>query len=324
MNQETFSGIKVLVAVAQADGCIDGRERVAIENALDGTELPGGITVERLLSSSIDLNIELSRITTDDARKRTYRAACALAYADGEVSREEGVMCARIAAELGLELNESIGAFLRSIDGYVPPSVVTKIDDAVERACSVQEELANGAAFSAALASTPLPIAAEPCLLANDVRVARNIGALYGYEATDAFWRTFVANVLADSRSRFAMSLRVLISGSGNAATAAFASTFALGKVTALYFDEDEAIDPDALRSAFADAKVEGRLGARMAVSEIEAARARFEDAKASLDAKLEAGTLTEIAYANEIVTSAWGARSVHEAFVGRWRPVGR
>ena len=194
----------------------------------------------------------------------------------------------------------------------------------MERACSVQEELANGAAFSAALASTPLPIAAEPCLFANDVRVARNIGALYGYEATDAFWRTFVANVLADSRSRFAMSLRVLISGSGNAATAAFASTFALGKVTALYFDEDEAIDPDALRSAFADAKVEGRLGARMAVSEIEAARARFEDAKASLDAKLEAGTLTEIAYANEIVTSAWGARSVHEAFVGRWRPVGR
>ena len=94
--------------------------------------------------------------------------------------------------------------------------------------------------------------------------------------------------------------------------------------MTALYFDEDEAIDPDALRSAFADAKVEGRLGARMAVSEIEAARARFEDAKASLDAKLEAGTLTEIAYANEIVTSAWGARSVHEAFVGRWRPVGR
>lgn len=102
MNEEVFSGIKVLVAVAQADGCFDGRERAAIEDALQGAALPAGVTVEDLIGGNVDLAAALGHIVSADARTRTYRAACAVAHADGGVSREEGVMCSRIAAELGI------------------------------------------------------------------------------------------------------------------------------------------------------------------------------------------------------------------------------
>ena len=54
MNEELFAGIKVLVALAQADGKIHENELAAIENAIDGSDLPAGETVGSLLESTID------------------------------------------------------------------------------------------------------------------------------------------------------------------------------------------------------------------------------------------------------------------------------
>ena len=305
MNDEVFSGIKVLVALAKADGTIHDDERIAIESALDGADLPNGQTVASLLAAEIDLTVELARITSKEARERTYAAACAIVYVDGHVSLEEQRMLARVGAAFGLSTAGTAEVFAK-FTSVTPPSTLEKVDDAAERERVLTEEIASGASFSAVLASTSLPIAAESCLFTNNVRVARNIGLVYGHDADDAFWRTFVGNVVGAAASWFAISsLLKLIPGSGSAASAAYASTFALGSVTRLYFDKGEDVPPSALRDAFVAAKREGQRLALGAAAAIAACRERLDAARAALDAQLASGDLTDLAYANKLVTLA-------------------
>jgi uncharacterized protein (DUF697 family) len=305
MNEEVFSGIKVLIALAQADGRIHDDERIAIENALDGAELPDGQTVASLLAAGIDLTVELARITSDEVRKRTYSAACALVYVDGEVSPEEQLMLASIGVAFGVSAAGGRESFAK-FTSVTPPSTNTKVDDPKERERAVAAEIASAASFSAVLAVASLPIAAESCLFTNNVRLARNIGLVYGHDADDAFWRTFVGNVVGAAASWFAISsLLKLIPGSGNASSAAYSSTFALGMVTRLYFDRAEDVAPAALREAFVEAKREGQKEARGATSAIAVRREKLEAPKAALDADLAAGTITETAYADKLVTLA-------------------
>jgi uncharacterized membrane protein YebE (DUF533 family) len=303
MHEEIFSGIKVLVALAQADGTIHDDERIAIENALDGAELPGGATVTSLLASAIDLDAELARIVTGEARKRTYTAACALVYVDGHVSKEEDEMLARIGGGLHLAAPERGVDSFRKFVSVTPAARLEKIDDPAERERVVNEEIATAAAFSAVLASTALPVAAESCLFTNNVRLARNVGLVHAYDADDAFWRTFVANVLGAAASWFAISsLLKLLPGSG---ASAYASTFALGRVTHLYFVKNEDASTAELRAAFVQAKREGQKVAAGATAAIAARREGLRDSKAALDGRLAAGTLGDVAYANELVALA-------------------
>lgn len=303
MNDETFSGIKVLVALAQADGRIHVEERVAIENALDGAELPDRMTVARLLSAPIDLGAELSRIRSNDARKRTYAAACALVCADGEVSREERSMLARVASVFGLDDAELVSLSLIS---KTPPSGITSEPDRAKRERLVEREIAAAAAFGALLASTSLPIAPEACLFTNNVRLARNIDIAYGHDASDRFWRTFVVNVVgaAAPGSAIAMLLELFPRSCEAAGAAAHATTFALGEATRLYFDQGERIEPSELRRAFLGARRAAQQTRDAAVA-VAAQRAELDAAMDVLAAMLADGELTEHKYASRLVALA-------------------
>jgi uncharacterized protein (DUF697 family)/uncharacterized tellurite resistance protein B-like protein len=306
MNEEVFAGIKVLVALAQADGTVHDDERIAIENALDGEELPEGTNVARLLTSTIDLPAALSKIASEEARKRTYTAACALVYVDGHLSAEEAAMLARIEAGLHVDAARGAADAYKQFSSVTPGSKLTKVDDAAARQLAVAEEITNAATFSAVLASTSLPVAAESCLFTNNVRLARNVGLLYGAAADDAFWRTFVGNAIGAAASWFAVSsLLKLLPGGGKASFAAYASTFALGRVTALYFEKNEAIEPSELRDAFAAAKKEGLTTAHAASAAITARREQLGEPKAKLDADLAAAKVTDLAYADALVALA-------------------
>ena len=301
MNTEVLAGIKVLVALAQADGTIHDDERTAIANALDGVELPDGATVEKLLSSTIDLDAELARVTSEAARKRTYEAACALVFIDGHVSKEERELLERIAEAFGVE--EGRASRFEKFTSAVPAPRVSQVTDPAERESLIATEIARAAEFSAVLASSSLPIAAESCLFTNNVQLARNTGVLYGHgHGTDeAFWRTFVGNVVGAAASWFAVStLLKLVPGAG--AAGAYATTFALGKATRLYFEKNEAVDADALRAAFAAAKKEGQAAAKEAKARIATRKAEFDGKKSAVDEQLAAGKLSETAYADALV----------------------
>src|SRR5687768_8137439 len=244
MNEEVFAGIKVLVALAQADGKIHENERAAIENAIDGSDLPDGETVSALLASTIDLDAELARITSSEAKQRTFDAASAIVFVDGETTDDERTLLARVAGALGFDAGDDPDRSqrFRRFTSAIPPSNITKVDDPKTRLGATNDEIAQAAAFSGALASSSLPIAAQSAVFTNNARLARNIGLFYGHDADEAFWRTFVSNIVGAPASWFALrTLLDLVPGNGVAA--AYATTWALGRATCLYFEEGETID---------------------------------------------------------------------------------
>lgn len=306
MNEEQFAGIKVLVALAQADGTIHENERVAIENAIDGNDLPDGDTVSELLESAIDLDAELARITSEAAKRRTFDAATAIVFVDGETTDDERALLARIARSLGFDADDEPGRFerLRRFTSAVPPSNITKVDDPKVRHAATNEEIVSAAAFSGALASSSLPVAAQSAVFTNNVRLARNIGLFYGHDADEAFWRTFVSNIVGAPASWFALRMLLdLVPGSG--AAAAYATTWALGRATCLYFEEGESIDEAALRRAFDKAKKEGQSAAKDAKEAVRSRKEKVDAARRSLDADLASGKLAETAYADTLVAIA-------------------
>lgn len=188
----------------------------------------------------------------------------------------------------------------------MPPSNITEVDDAKQRVTATNDEIASAAAFSEALATSSLPVAAQSAIFTNNVRLARNIGLFYGHDADEAFWRTFVGNVVGAAGSWFAMrSLLSLMPGDG--AAAAYATTWALGRATCLYFEEGESIDQDALRRAFDKAKKEAQVPAKDATAKaaIAARKEEIDAARKSLDADLESGKLAETAYADTLIAIA-------------------
>jgi uncharacterized protein (DUF697 family) len=223
---------------------------------------------------------------------------------DGQITAAETSMLARVAA--GLAIGADAGSLRRELTSITPPSGLTRIDDAVARERAATDEIARAAAFGAVLATTSLPIAAEPCLFTNHVRLARNIGLLFGHEVDDTFWRTFTQNVIGAAASRQAVSwLLELIPSSSRTANAAYASTYALGQVTYLYFAQAEAMSAAAIRDTFLQARKVGQSAAVGASSAIAAHRVRLQRPKAVLDIRLELGALTETAYANELAQMA-------------------
>ena len=306
MNEEVFAGIKVLVALAQADGKIHEAERAAIENAIDGSDLPAGATVGSLLDSTIDLEAELARITSEEAKQRTFDAASAIVFVDGETTDDERTLLARVAAALGFDTEEDKDRSqrFRRFTSAVPPSNITKVDDPKVRLAATNDEIAQASAFGGALASSSLPIAAQSAIFTNNVRLARNIGLFYGHDADEAFWRTFVSNIVGAPASWFA--LRTLLDlVPGNGAAAAYATTWALGRATCLYFEEGESIDQDALRRAFDKSKKEGQNAAKEAKAAIVERKAKLDAARTTLDADLASGKLAETAYADTLVAIA-------------------
>lgn len=308
VDEEVLAGIRVLVAVAQADGEVHEDERVAIENALDGVDLPEGTTAEGLLAAKVDLDAELARIASDDVKARTMDAASALVYVDGVFSDEERATLERIASAFGLELEAGRAERFKRFTSAVPPANVAKEIDPAKRDAVIEAEIASAAALAGALAGTVLPIAAESCLFTNNVRLARNVGLAWGHDAPEAFWRTFASNVLGAASSWFAVtSLLKLVPGYARASgpAAAFATTWALGRATSHYFAEGERADVDALRGVFRRAKDEGRAAAKQADAAIAARGEKLASAKRELDAGLEAGEIAETDYADDLIARA-------------------
>jgi hypothetical protein len=119
------------------------------------------------------------------------------------------------------------------------------------------------------------------------VRLAQRIGQLYGRSSDTAFWKTFVGNLLGPAGPRLAIaSLARLASLGPSREASAYASARAVGMVSKLYFEEDEATTVDALRKAFAAAKRDALAAAKGASGRIEEEKGRLEAKKKTLDAE--------------------------------------
>jgi len=122
-EDEALACLKVLVAIAQADGKVKADEKKSLAAAISSFDLPVGVSVDGLLAEAIDIAGELGKITSAEAREQVYRSAFFLAHADGDAAPEERALLAQIEAATapsdalrsqmaGLEQSSSRGATL--------------------------------------------------------------------------------------------------------------------------------------------------------------------------------------------------------------------
>jgi len=276
-EKEAVASLRILVAIARADGSIHNDERKSLAAALESLELPGGLTVEKLLSENVNVAKELDALTSEDAREQIYRSAYFMAYADGTCTKEEQAILDQIALATTPteETRNSLDRiFVGRAKGGEPPVKIVKIDDPVERSAAVNKWILRYAVLSAALGAFPIPglaIATDLAVIALQLKMIRDLGAYWGHVVDRQAAKTILYGLGLGTGARLAIAnLAKLLPGWGSVvgATTSFASTYALGKVIEKVFGEggDKPLTADAasaaadLKTDFKKAEEEARL----------------------------------------------------------------
>lgn len=97
-EEEALACLKILAALAKADGTVKADERRSLEAAIASLQLPLGTTAEGLLAETIDVPSELAKVESAEAREQLYRSAHFLAYSDGSSATDERALLAQIEA----------------------------------------------------------------------------------------------------------------------------------------------------------------------------------------------------------------------------------
>lgn len=307
-NEEILAGIKVLVALARADGELHENEATAIRNALEGANLGADVTIETLLETKVDLDAEIPKITSQEGRLRTYDAACAMVYVDGDAAGPEREILDKLRKAWEVQKPQSAAERMtNALKQDWLPSTNDPIDDPVKRDQEIDKLVLRACVRAAMFGAIPVPMVGEFLVSFVGIQTLQSIGALYGHNRDAAFWKAFAGNFVGATAARIAvLSLVKLVPGWGSVvgASGAYASTWALARATRLYFEKGESIDPEALREAFKDAKKEGLEKAKAAAAEIDAEKERISLTKQKLDADLAAGTIDEEEYAKRIAST--------------------
>ena len=308
MNQEVLSGIRVLVALAKADGRLHDNEAVAIENALEGADLGDEISVDDLLRAEVDLDAEMAKIVSPEVKRRTYDAACAMVYVDGDADETERRIIDKLrhAWEPKTETSTAVRV-TKALQQDWLPSTIQPIADPTKRNEAIDAVVLRACVRATILGAIPVPFVGEFLVSFVGIQALQSIGAFYGHDRDATFWKAFAGNFVGATAARVAvMSLMKLVPGWGSVvgASGAYASTWAMTRATRLYFEKGTSMAPAALREAFKEARKEGLQKAREASSDIDAETARLATVKEKLDAELASGAISEEQYAERIARS--------------------
>jgi len=308
-EQEAVASLHLLVAVAQADGQIHDEEKKALGAALAGIEILEGTDIESFLGEAVDLSQEVSLLESEEAREETYRSAYGMAYADGDCSAEEKAVLERLrellkvdaerAAEVARVFSEQPAAPTESKSAY------SKIEDPAERQAMVRKLTIKDAIMSALLGAFPVPglaIATDLAVVAIQVNLIRDIGALWGADTDKRTAKALLATFGLGTGARLAVNnLAKLIPGWGIlvGATTSFASSYAVGLVMHKYYENaaEGKVDIEALKSEFKAAEKEGKDAYKANKDAISTKEAETKAKLFELNKDLKAGKLTQAQY---------------------------
>jgi uncharacterized protein (DUF697 family)/uncharacterized tellurite resistance protein B-like protein len=269
-ENEALASLRILVAVARADGTIHNDERRSLAAALESLELPGGMTVERLLQEDTDVDAQLRELTTPDAREQIYRSAYFMAYADGTCTSEEQALLDRIAqaTDVSDETRASLDRIFvgrASSVGVAPKRRVSKIDDEFRRTTEIESRITRYAVLSGVLGAFPIPgiaIATDLAVIGLQISMISDIGAMFGHTVDRKAAKSLLYGVGLGTGARLAVNnLAKLLPGWGSVvgATTSFVSTFALGKVIEQVYASGGVATKESLRTQFKEAEQSAR-----------------------------------------------------------------
>ena len=305
-ENEAIASLKILAAVARADGSVHNDERKSLAAALDVVELETPVKIEDLLGSDdgIDVSAELKKLESPEAREQIYRSAFFMAYADGSCTKEEQSVLDLIAAETGVtaEQRQSLERlFVPAVQRTsLLPTKAKAIADPEQRASVVTREILKYAALSAVLGAFPIPglaIATDLGVIALQVKMVRDIGQYWGNVVDRNRAKSMLYGMGLGTGARLAVNnLAKLLPGWGSAvgATTSFASTYALGKVMEKFFAADAKADLSTLKDEFKAAEKEGKATYAERKDEVAAQGAEAKATLAKLTADLKEGLITQ------------------------------
>ena len=305
-DTEAIASLKILAAVARADGTVHNDERKSLAAALESLHLEKEIPVDELLGTDkgIDVGAEIARLESPEAREQIYRSAFFMAYADGSCTKEEQALLDLIAAETGV--TDEQRASLERL--FVPPAQRTSllptkaiaIHDAEERAAHVKKEILKYAVITAVLGAFPIPglaIATDLGVIALQVKMVRDIGQYWGHAVDRNAAKSMLYGMGLGTGARLAVNnLAKLLPywGSAVGATTSFASTFALGKVIEKFFAADAKGDITVLKTDFNAAEKEGKATYAEHKDAVDAQGAEAKATLAKLTVDLKEGRITQ------------------------------
>lgn len=304
-EQEAVASLHILVAVAQADGSIHDDEKEALTAALAGIEVLEGVDVEPFLSEKVDLEQEVGLLLSSEAKEATFRSAFSLAHADGACSPEEEVVLDRLKGLLQIDdarAAEIKRVFVEAQGGSENKSIYQRIDDPEARRAMVSRLILKDSVMSAVMGLFPFPIisiATDLAVVAMQVNLIRDIGALWGREIDKSSAKGLLATFGLGTGARLAVSNIVkFLPGWGSlvGATTSFAATYAVGKVMEKHFEnaEGDEIDASKLKAEFASAEKEGKDLYKAKKDEIAAKEAEVKAKLVELGADLKEGRITQ------------------------------
>ncbi len=235
-QSQALAGLRVMVAVARADGRIAEEEKRQITDAL--AELAPDLSPDEVFAERFDLDEEIAKIIEPDVQRATYRAALVLSMADGESHAEESKLLAKLRE--AFDIHDDGHSVVEVLEHKEPLAPVEK--DEQKRESESKREVLGTAIMAGALGANPLPIVSfftEVGVFYLQGRLVRNLAWYYGHEVS-------MKEVVAMMATTFGLGVaRVMVVqlvkfvpvwGSVVGGAAAFTTTFALGEAVRRHF----------------------------------------------------------------------------------------
>lgn len=236
-ESQALAGLRVMVAVAKADGHLADQERQQIEEAL--RELAPNLSIDQVLAEDVDLDAEIAKITDPEVRKATYRAAAMLSVVDGESHEAESALLRRIRQAYGLsDEGTGVAKVLEEANQLAPIDA-----DKDTRVKETKSEVLGHAMMAAALGANPLPVISlftEIAVFYMQGRLVRNLAWYYGYDVTGKHAAALLGSTfgLGMARSVIMQFVKLVpVWGSVVGGATAFTTTYALGETVRRHFE---------------------------------------------------------------------------------------
>jgi uncharacterized protein (DUF697 family) len=308
---EAFACMRVLVAVAKADGRITDEEMAALSASI--AMLPAGADLHRFLAESPNVDSLLAGVTTPAAREQLWESAYAMVHADGKASSEEVALLDKMRA--AFQIHEAkVSTTARLLDeakDTVLPSHIEPITDPAGRQKEIDSDVLKYAVLSAVLGAFPVPglaIATDLAIVALQVKLVRDIGQYWGHKVDKEAAKTLLGGLGLGTGARIAvanLAKLVPVWGSAFGATSAFATTWALGKIANRYFERGRPADLGELKKELKSVEKEGKEAYASQKDAIEAKRRATEAKLTALAESRKAGAITQADYERQVAELA-------------------
>ncbi len=306
-ESEILASLRVLVAMARADHILTAPEERAIEEAALASGIEG-VNVKTLFGTDFDLDAELAKLVSAEAKKSAYESAYALAHADETCTIEEEALLTHIETRLGIGESERslMKRLLEEAEDTVLPGHIAEIVDPDRRSKEIAEDTLKYAILSAALGAFPIPglaVATDLAVTALQVKLVRDVAQYFGRSLDKKQAAELVAGASLGMGIRIALSnLAKLVPGWGSAVggASAFVATFALGTVAKRYF-ESGGTDATMLATEFQRAKQEAKEAYASKKDAVDAKRAETKARVDELGAQLREGKISKAEYEQRI-----------------------